>query len=94
MKRKRRPGEVICTCPAYKFPHRLMGGRCKGEAQVQALWDQNYGSGPCRQCNYLQCGSCQVLEGREAPHRCPEIAEELHREGVPVPRKLKMRKWV
>lgn len=33
--RKRRKGELTCSCPAYAFPHRMMGGKCSGIAFVE-----------------------------------------------------------
>lgn len=96
-KRKKRKGELVCTCRAYKFPHRMMGGRCAGYAEVEEIWEANYGGGDCRQCNYLQRDMgyyCEVVEGQEPPWECPVFAEKLHRDEVPVPKKLEFKSWV
>ena len=70
--RKSRPGEVVCQCDAYEFPHRMTGGRCSGRHIAEGHF---FGSN-CRDCNYLDatCGyrSCQILDGAEAITQCPE----------------------
>mgnify|MGYP003621682021 CR=1 FL=1 len=51
MKRKRRAGEVICRCGAYKWPHRMMGGRCDGGALVYKTFEEQ-AWGSCRDCHF------------------------------------------
>ena len=51
MKRKRRVGEVICRCGAYRFPHRMMGGRCDGGALVYKTFEEQ-AWGSCRDCHF------------------------------------------
>lgn len=94
--RKARKGEIVCTCRAYPFPHRMMGGKCRGYAFVEETWESSYGSGDCRSCNYLQREEgyyCEVIEGQEPPWECPQLAEHLDREEVPVPKRLGFRRW-
>lgn len=74
-----------------------MGGRCSGYAKVEELWESSYGCGSCSGCNYLQRDEgfyCEVIEGQEPAWECPDLAEELHREEVPVPKKLGFKSWV
>lgn len=83
--RKKRPGEVICRCGSYPFPHRMMGGACTGAAIVAAV----FAGGPfgkCKGCMLLEehVGEmlCQALDGRERMDACPELAELIQYEGV------------
>lgn len=94
-KRKPRKGEVVCTCRAYPFPHRMMGGRCSGSSFVVEFFSDN-AWGSCRQCRYLvlDCGlECEVVLGLEPAHECPEFSEYLDRHETPVPRRLGRRRW-
>ncbi len=79
--RKSRPGEVVCRCRAYRFPHRLTGGACVGVEYVEATWEANYGGGECRECRYLddEYGDrqCQVVNGAEPARACPVFQELL-----------------
>lgn len=72
--RKRREGEVVCRCGAYKFPHRMMGGRCNGGAFVEQVFETRRG---CRDCHFLDAHTCEVVEGRESAMRCPELEETI-----------------
>lgn len=92
-RRAKRPGEVICRCGAYGFPHRFMGGLCDGAAYVSEVWEKQQWGG-CRGCVfYAQRGpeewddgyglhTCQVLLGQEEVRECPELADHIHYEGV------------
>lgn len=75
MKRARRRGEHVCDCPAYGFPHRFGGGRCRGTAAVDKVWDANYGAGECATCSQADSTDgppeCQVLTGRESVNAAP-----------------------
>lgn len=94
MSRKKRPGEVVCRCGAYRFPHRFMGGACNGGAFVQRTWESNYGGGSCRGCPNASLGGdsesaaikvglhCQALEGIEALRTCQELDEHIRHHGV------------
>lgn len=78
--RKRRLGEVVCRCGAYKFPHRMMGGNCNGWSMVYDTFQtQLYGA--CRGCTMLdeQEGVmvCQVVEGQDTTVQCPELQEVI-----------------
>lgn len=87
MKRKRRPGEVVCRCGAYRFPHRMMGGACDGGALVERTFEAQVW-GDCRDCVHVEIDEetterrCQVLEGREALLNCPALADTIRYEGV------------
>jgi len=63
---------VVCGCGAYRFPHRMMGGRCSGGAFVDEVFETRR---DCRNCHFLDTHSCEVVDGREATHRCPSLEE-------------------
>lgn len=74
-RRKPRRGEYVCTCGAYRFPHRFGGGRCSGYFIAVEQWESHYGSGDCRHCNSLNRTEavpyCEVVEGGESVQECP-----------------------
>ena len=61
-RRKPRRGEYVCTCGAYRFPHRFGGGRCSGYFIAVEQWESHYGTGDCRHCNCLM-SALNVLRG-------------------------------
>lgn len=66
--RKQRPGELVCQCGAYKFPHRFGGGKCHGHTIVHEAWEERRA---CAQCNCNDNSErCQVADGIEKPHSC------------------------
>ena len=71
--------EVICTCEAYKYPHRFGSGYCNGVNLVRFFWEHGY----CEDCRYKyfddwdRCPSCQVLNGREKVVECEQLQEFL-----------------
>lgn len=73
--RKPRKGELICTCGAYRFPHRFGGGRCTGFYIVEQYWENHYGSGDCTHCNSCNRTEavpyCEVVTGGESVRECP-----------------------
>lgn len=76
MKKRRKPRsyEVVCTCGAYKFPHRFGGGKCSGRWVVSQAWEENYGRGDCKDCNLCNTDQgirCEVLDGQENVDQCP-----------------------
>lgn len=71
MSRKRRKGEYLCHCHAYKFPHRFGGGRCDGFWLVVEQWENNYGGGACHHCNSRDNHECDVYGGKENINECP-----------------------
>lgn len=80
MKRKRRNGEVVCRCGAYRFPHRFLSGDCDGSGYVQEIYEP---WSTCKGCNFLEDGiTCVVLDGREPVYHCPELQEFERYEGV------------
>lgn len=87
MSRKRRVGEYVCRCGAYRFPHRMMGGRCDGGAFVADTFE-NQKWGACRDCTMCEFvpeegeNRCQVLDGRDTTMQCPELAEHVRYEGI------------
>jgi hypothetical protein len=86
MARKRRPGEVVCRCHAYRFPHREMGGRCNGGAYVDTWWEtEQYGK--CRDCIHYEVSEeeglrCKVLHGGESIMECEALQEHIAFEGI------------
>jgi hypothetical protein len=64
-----RSREVVCTCGAYHFPHRMFGGKCSGTI-ASYFWNDQ---GECSQCNEMpdEPGeACAVADGRESPKHC------------------------
>jgi hypothetical protein len=80
--RKTRVGEYVCTCSAYKFPHRFSGGKCQGLQWVQDLWDKNWGSADCEDCLFNERTHCQVATAQESPIQCPGLQEFVWYEGI------------
>jgi hypothetical protein len=74
--------EIVCKCSAYKFPHRMMGGKCTGHTWVVEFWEQRYGSNECADCINFSNGVCEVVEEQEPPLQCPELVDMLAYEGV------------
>ena len=94
-KRKSRKGEIVCSCLAYRFPHRLTSGRCSGLWFVEEFFEGN-AWGSCRSCRYLCLDNgldCEVVLGLEPAHECPEFSEYLDRNEVPVPSVLGRKSW-
>jgi len=81
-RRKRRSGEVNCTCGAYPFVHRMMGGDCNGAAFIREVFEmQMYGA--CRDCHFrTEDFQCEVLEGQDATTQCPELQEHIRYHGI------------
>lgn len=77
--RKRRPGEEVCRCGAYRFPHRMMGGKCDGGAFIEAVFELRR---DCRDCHFLDGHECEVLQGRETNMRCPALEEHVRYHGI------------
>jgi hypothetical protein len=71
MGKRNRRGEWICSCAAYRFPHRFGGGKCDGSWIPVETWEGNYGGrSPCRDCNSNVQGRCEVADGRESVTVC------------------------
>ena len=85
-KRKPRKGEYVCTCSAYRFKHRFGGGRCTGFHIVEETYS-NFAS--CHECNMLDCGSCQVINGQDKVYMCPAWQEFVMYEGIKLLGRLK-----
>jgi hypothetical protein len=86
MSRKRRPGEIVCRCAVYTFPHRMMGGRCNGGAYVDSTWEEKQYT-DCRDCIHYEVDEveglrCKVLHGGEAIMECPALVEHVRYEGI------------
>ena len=89
MKRKRRDGEVNCTCGAYPFIHRMMGGACSGGAFVAAYFQEQMHR-ECRDCHLRETVEddgnfeivCQAGEGREPSTQCPGLQEHIYFHGI------------
>lgn len=73
MPRKKRIYEQVCTCSAYRFPHRMFGGACLGLHICEATWP----SRECRQCLLGRNGYCEVIEGQESAMECPVVEDFL-----------------
>lgn len=83
-KRKPRGYERTCTCRAYPFPHRLLGGRCTGRKVIAIEYYNNQG-GSCSECTVNDYGQCQVLTGQESERHAPCLQEFIQFEGVRPP---------
>ena len=85
VKRKKRDGEVVCTCAAYDHPHRMMGGYCDGGGWVYTFFEEQM-YGECRDCPHLvedeMPRQCQVVEGLEPAKQCPELRAYIRYEGI------------
>lgn len=66
--------QITCKCLAYKFPHRLNGGKCTGDTWCE--WYQLYDGSMCRTCSVKSQGQCDVISGRESLTQCS--AYEYH----------------
>jgi hypothetical protein len=100
MKRKRRPGEVVCTCGVYRFPHRMMGGRCNGLSFIAKVFELCV---QCKGCYNLEQSdeegyTCKILVGGESVMTCEPLTELIAFEGVklygvnkPPPKKAGLR---
>ena len=67
--------QITCRCNAYKFPHRLGGGRCSG-----AKWAENYFyqiRTECEGCNSNCETHCEVATGQESITECQAVWETL-----------------
>ena len=71
---KQKTFQITCRCAAYKFPHRLGGGRCDGSNWCE-MYQIFYGS-DCKNCSIKSDGQCDVVTGRESLTQCP--AYEYH----------------
>ena len=86
-RRKRRPGEVVCHCGRYGFPHRFMGGYCDGGAWIDEFFTRELW-GECKDCPLRVTDDatgeirCQVLDGTEENRECPSLMEYVRFEGV------------
>lgn len=79
---------MTCRCPLYRFPHRMMGGRCNGGAFVHAVFEAQ-AWGACRDCWMREARTeeegglvCTVLDGREPELKCPELQEHIRYHGI------------
>ena len=83
-KRKHREYEKTCNCRAYKFPHRMLGGRCEGLAIV--INHYNSDNNDCADCVSRDDDySCQVIEGREDTQHASCMQEFIRYEGIKPP---------
>lgn len=72
---KRKDDRPICTCSAYKFPHRV-GGRCTGSAFAEFHF-YNVGSS-CEYCNCKNISHCDVATGQESIDEAECYIEAKH----------------
>ena len=71
--RQPRPGEYVCRCTAYKFPHRFGGGHCNGRWIVEEYVAEHQGSGDCSNCHNWKREEhyCEVERCQERVTLCP-----------------------
>lgn|SRR5574343_91254 len=70
--------QFTCSCTAYKFPHRLGGGRCTLQKFVVREFEKNYGSGECSGCLCFSNYECSVANGVESPEYCQIVQNIEH----------------
>ena len=86
MRRRKRKLQLTCTCSAYKFPHRLGGGKCRLSNFAERIYHGEElfitpsGDRPSlvRECNSCMCNvnySCEVAEGIESAKYCESIIQ-------------------
>ena len=92
-RRRKRPGEVNCSCTGYPFPHRFLGGNCTGEGFVVKYFEEQI-FGECRDCHYRAENededdwrgrgrvTCQVIDGLEPSIKCPGLMDYVNYEGI------------
>jgi len=86
MPRPRRRFQLTCTCPAYSFPHRLGGGRCREESWAEAYYI--FDGEACLRCNCNHDGLCDVAGGAESIHHCEAWLEANRTQHDPKPTQL------
>jgi len=78
--RPSRPGEVICKCSVYRFPHKQFGGRCTLLRWVATFFSERHRV--CDDCiNYVE-HECQCVTGVEQPTHCPELRSYISFEEI------------
>ena len=82
MGRKARKGEEVCECAAYRFPHRLFGGKCAFGTWVAGYFDLS--KRECRNCMNFDPMEmdCQCCSGVESPIHCPELRDYIRYGGI------------
>ncbi|MGB3921871.1 MAG: hypothetical protein WBL19_01130 [Minisyncoccia bacterium] len=74
MKRKR--VQVTCVCSAYKFPHRIDGGRCTGDAWAASYFELV--GECCKRCVANRgADECDVACGAESIMACEGFRDHL-----------------
>jgi hypothetical protein len=63
LKSKTKDQRVICTCGAYKFPHKI-GGKCDGSAFAEYCFV--FERSNCSMCNCNRGDSYDVVQGSES----------------------------
>ena len=68
--------QITCRCSAYKFPHRLGGGKCSGNE-----WAESYYLTVRECCELCNCNNnrvCEVATGQESIKECEGAVDFLH----------------
>lgn len=68
--------QVTCLCSAYKFPHRLGGGRCRGEEWAGSYFEVI--KIECYRCAENSLSGCRVASGLESIKLCEGYRDFLH----------------
>jgi hypothetical protein len=72
---RKKDDRPICTCSAYKFPHRI-GGRCTGSVFTE-FYFYNVKSA-CEFCNCNSGTHCDVAQGQESINEAECYTEAKH----------------
>jgi hypothetical protein len=80
-RKRKRQFQVTCRCSAYKFPHRIGGGRCNGSAWAECY--HIYVQDDCAFCNHNNNGTCEVWTGQEPIKECQAFEAAMFNEVDP-----------
>lgn len=73
-------GDQTCACRAYKFNHRLFGGRCSLLRWVKAFFEPTRAE--CRDCDNMKEFECEVVNGTEEAWHCPGLRDHVRFDGI------------
>lgn len=73
-------GDVVCSCDAYKHPHRMFSRKCKPQRWVEGFFDISRSD--CTDCLNLDGHECQVVLQVEQTFHCPALRDYIRYEGI------------
>ena len=76
-KKKQRGIQLECDCSAYRFPHRMGGGKCDGVAMVEKFrWEGDQRI--CELCVERHDQGCNVIDGLESHQYCEQFRRAIN----------------